>query len=334
MRNERTIYFDINVFRRITRNVSHWQRLEEFFDKEEPGLLDNATVLFTWSQLLEASDLGTIINKIEKTDIWKEQIEGKKLIDKLGFQKGLDKYFATTLKAIEMLPQLQKDALLKSVNKAISHTCPEAQKLVANTLIRYRDFITDANYMEPLSKELAWAFLTSYPFIKSEDQWEKRQVCYDSLIALWHKLRLEGHELVLFRLTERHYLSFLLYSSQVDMEQAKTLYPGIVTRQDLVDQIFKFPPLKQGSDLCDGEIIFFAYLANRKSSVVGVTMDEQAIIQQRMGIFDRSLTDLQLCVSEWNVEISLGVIFCLEMTNDGTINHVYRNPPRVSCGAL
>ncbi len=31
MRNERVLYFDTNVFRRIIRDLLHWQRLEEFF---------------------------------------------------------------------------------------------------------------------------------------------------------------------------------------------------------------------------------------------------------------------------------------------------------------
>jgi hypothetical protein len=334
MGNERVLYFDVNVFRRIIRVLLHWQRLEEFFDREEPGLLDNSNVLFTWSQLMEACDLGKILNQIDKTDIWKSKIEGKKIIEEFGFQKGLDIYFSTAVEALCSLTALQKNALLKSIDKAVSHTSPEAKKLVANTLLRYRESVASDSYMIPLAVELAWAFLTSLPFIQSKNQWAKRKVCYESLMALWHRLRKEGHDLVFFRLSERNYHSYLLHSPDVDMEEAKDLYPGIQTRQDLADRIFKFPPLKQGSDLCDGEIIHFSHLGSQGLSVVGVAKGEQPKIGQRMGIFDRCLSDLQACVTSWNPKLILGVIFSLDVDDDGTIKHAYRNLPRATCGTL
>ena len=331
MGNERSIYLDINIYRRITRTLAHWEKFEKFVDREEPGLLDNSTVLFTWSQVLEASDLGKITSKLEKTQVWKQEIEGKKLIDRLGFQKGLDKYFEKALKAIEGLPELQKAALLKNIDKAISHTCQEAQKLVQNTLLRYRDLVASDEYMENLSRELAWAFLTSYSFIQSETQWGKRKICYESLMALWHTLFLEDHNLVFFRMSERHYYSYLLYSPDVDIEKVKTLYPNVVTREDLANEIFKFLPLKPGSDLCDGEIIHYGFLGNEKNPVIGITMDGEPKIQQRMMVLDRCLTDLKQCVKGWRAEVYLGKIFTLNVNNEGDILHSCQHLPRVSC---
>jgi hypothetical protein len=278
MGNERALYFDVSVFRRITRILLHWQQLEEFFDREESGLLDNSNILFTWSLLMEACDLGKILNQIDKTAIWKNKIEGKKIIEEYGFQKGLDIYFSTAVEALCSLTVLQRDSLLKSIDKAVSHTAPEAKKLVANTLLRYRESIaSDDSYMISLAVELAWAFLTSYPFIQSKDQWAKRKVCYESLMALWHRLRKEGHDLVLFRLSERHYHSYLLHSPDVNMEEVKALYPGVLSRQDVADRIFQFLPLKKGSDLCDGEIIDFAYLGSQGLPVIGVAKGGGAI---------------------------------------------------------
>lgn len=156
----------------------------------------------------------------------------------------------------------------------------------------------------------------------------ERKVCYQSLIALWHKLRKDGHDLVFFRLVERQYYSYLLHSPDLDFDKAKLAYPGIVTRQDLVDKIFKVPPLKQGGDLCDGEIINFAYLGRCDLPVIGIVKGEQPQIGQRMGIFNRCLTDLQASVDGWSLKIIFGKIFSLDIEEDGEIQHAYQNLTR------
>ena len=191
MENKQSIYYDINIFRPITREYKYWKRFEEFFDREEPGLLDSP-VLFTWAQLLEAVDLGTIMTGIEQSQLWKNSIEGKKLADRLAPHEALNQQFYAAVNAVAALPSLQKEALLKSIEKAVSHTCPEARPLVESTLLRYQSFVSSDNYMEQLSRELAWAFITSQSFVMSSSQWEERKRCYDSLMALWHKLYLEG----------------------------------------------------------------------------------------------------------------------------------------------
>jgi len=85
----RSIYFDINIFRPITRKLKQWDRFEEFFDREEPSLLDSS-VLFTWAQLLEAVDLGTVMAGIRKSSIWKSTIENKKLLDRFAPHEALN----------------------------------------------------------------------------------------------------------------------------------------------------------------------------------------------------------------------------------------------------
>ncbi len=327
MQSKQVMYVDVSLFRPMTRLFPYYKKVEKFLDTEVPGLLDNSDILFTWSQLIEACDLGQIIKEIEKTDIWKQQIEGKKLIERFGFVEGLNVYFATAVKALSALPDLQKNELLKYVDKAISHTCAEAKLLVENTLQRYRDRIFANDYMPLLAEELAWAFLTAYPFIKSKDQWEKRKICYDSLMSLWHKLRKDGHDLVLFRLAERQYYSYLSHSPDLDFEGAKLRYEGVQTRQDLVKRIFKKSPLKQGGDLCDGEIIHFSYLGHQGLPVVGIAKGEQLQISQRLGIFDRCLMDLQSCVLGWNPQIIFGQVLSLDTAEDGETNHAYRNLP-------
>lgn len=167
------LYFDVSFFRPITRCYAYYKKAESFLDKEVPRLLDNSDVLFTWSQMMEACDLGKILKGIEKSNIWKQRIEGKKVIEQLGFVEGLNIYFDVAVKALSSLLILQKNALLKKIDKVISRTCPQAKQLVESTLVHYRDEIVADDYMPILARELAWAFLTSYPFIKSEDQWEK-----------------------------------------------------------------------------------------------------------------------------------------------------------------
>lgn len=103
-----------------------------------------------------------------------------------------------------------------------------------------------------------------------------------------------------------------------------------MTRQDLVDRIFKVPPLKQGGDLCDGEIVHFAYLGHRDLPVIGIAKGEQPQIGQRMGIFNRCLTDLQSSVDGWNPKIIFGKIYSLDVEVDGRVQHAYQNLTGIS----
>src|SRR5262245_25191072 len=101
-----SIYLDINIFRSITRKLEHWDRFEEFFDKEEPGLLDSS-VIFTWSQLLEAVDLGKIMAEIKKSLDWKHSIENKKILDRFPPHEALNQQFYAAVSAVASLPSLQ-----------------------------------------------------------------------------------------------------------------------------------------------------------------------------------------------------------------------------------
>lgn len=324
MKNEKSIYFDINIFRPITRKLKHWDLFEEFFDREEPGLLDSS-VLFTWAQLLEAVDLGTVMTGIKKSPIWKNSIENKKILDRFAPHEALNQQFDAALNVVATLPSLQKEALLKSIDKAVSHTCREAKPLVDNTFLRYRSFVYSNNYMEQLSREIAWAFITSQSFVMSNSQWEERKKCYESLMALWHKLHLEGHDLVFFRMSEMQYFSYLKHAHDLDLNEALKLYPQAKDRGDLVNTIFKFPPLKAEGDLCDGEIIDFCRLGSSikkgdaKTPVIGITMDDPYKVDQRAGVFLRSLQDLERCVDGWSVKPCAGKIFSINMADDGTI---------------
>jgi hypothetical protein len=117
MEQKQSIYFDINIFRPITRELKYWDRFEEFFDREEPGLLDSS-VLFTWAQLLEAVDLGTIMTGIRKSPIWKNSIENKKLLDRLAPHEALNEQFYAAVNAVSALHSLQKEPLFKKYRQS------------------------------------------------------------------------------------------------------------------------------------------------------------------------------------------------------------------------
>jgi hypothetical protein len=329
MEMKQSIYFDINIFRSITRKLEHWDRFEEFFDNEEPGLLDSS-VIFTWAQLLEAVDLGKIMAGIKKSLAWKNLIENKKILDRFPPHESLNQQFYAAVSAVASLPSLQKDALLQSIDKAVSHTCREAKPLVDNTFLRYRACVSSNNYMEQLSREIAWAFITSQSFVMSNSQWEERKKCYESLMALWHTLHLEGHDLVFFRMSEMQYFSYLKYASDLDLNKALRLYPQARNRQGIVNEIFKFPPLKAEGDLCDGEIIDFCRLGSSlkngevKMPVIGITMDNPYKMDQRAGVFLRSLQDLERSVNGWNIKPCPGKIFSINIANDGKIQSPHR----------
>ncbi len=164
------------------------------------------------------------MTQIEATPVWTSRITGQNLIDRRGFQEARGIYFVTAKEALTDLPALQKDALLKNIDNEVSKTCPEARPLIENTLLNYRDRVVSIDYMRSLSLEIAWAFLTSLPFAKSDTQWEKK-VCYDSIMALWHRLYLEGHDLVFFRFSEQQYYYYLLHSPDIEMDKVKHFIP-------------------------------------------------------------------------------------------------------------
>jgi hypothetical protein len=96
-----SIYFDINIFRSITKKLKHWDRFEEFFDREEPGLLDSS-VIFAWSQLLEAVDLGKIMSEIKKSLAWKHTVENKKILDRFPPHEALNQQFYAAVTAVSL----------------------------------------------------------------------------------------------------------------------------------------------------------------------------------------------------------------------------------------
>lgn len=61
-----------------------------------------------------------------------------------------------------------------------------------------------------------------------------------------------------------------------------------------------------------------------KTQVIGITMDNPHKMEQRTGIFDRSLQDLQRCVNGWSVKPCLGKIFSFSIADDGTIRSAHR----------
>ena len=327
------IYLDPSLFRPFTRNLNYWNEFTKFFNCNVPNLLADFKVLFTWSQLLEECNLGRVMNGITNTKIWKAEIDGKKLFDRLHPNEAWDKYFTTAQNAAMNLPELQKDHLLQSINKAISHTCPEAKFFINEAFRPYTKAINANDYIVSLSAELAWSFITSNSLIRSERQWEERKGFYDTLIMLWHKLFLEGHDCNFFRLCEKQYQSYLANSSDLNMEEVSAQHPNIANRIDLLKKLFKFSPLKSGSDLCDGEIVHLSLLGKKmdnevqRTRVIGITMDEQAKIQQRMETLYRSLLDLKRDVEGWEAEVCLGEIISVSVSKEGKVNSAHRISP-------
>ena len=192
--------------------------------------------------------MGNIINKIRCSEPWKKNIDRKykfqsKNIDTIN--NSLENLFHSIRNIItKEIPELQQDYILEKINKFISDAGPHAKTLLQHTLLKSKKFIEKNNYMDDLSYELTWAILTSYTFIQSNDQWNKRKKYFEILINLWHKLFLDSFELNFYRLADKRYHSFTEHSK---------LAPDKVS--------FKYLPLKEGSDLCDGELVHYISLA-------------------------------------------------------------------------
>jgi hypothetical protein len=70
-----------------------------------------------------------------------------------------------------------------------------------------------------------------------------------------------------------------------------------------------------GSSLKNGEV---------KMPVIGITMDNPYKMDQRAGVFLRSLQDLERSVNGWNVKPCPGKIFSINIANDGRIQSPHR----------
>lgn len=53
-------------------------------------------------------------------------------------------------------------------------------------------------------------------------------------------------------------------------------------------------------------------------------MDQHSKLDQRAGIFLRSLLDLERCAEGWSVKPCAGKLFSLNMEKDGTIRSAHR----------
>lgn len=298
------IYLDNNIFRILKRDPAFWNNFFNAFAGKYPEVFEHAAIkfMFSWAQLMEDVDLGQILSKIEQSIIWKKKIVGKKIFGKNDHADTLDEYFTVAREVIKDVPELQKEALLKKIDASILISSKEAHLLVKNTLQLVRPIIEKNNYLDELSFELAWAFITSNPFIKSYQQWVERKTYLDSLIALWHKFASERKEFNFYRLAERHYDNY-----------TRCL---LGLNDSVAEKILLIKPIKPLSDLCDAELIYFTRLGIREESqkkvkIIGITFDEEKDILPRATIFNRTLEDLKRDVEGWNVSEVLGEIFCV-----------------------
>lgn len=298
------IYLDNNIFRRLKRNPDFWNNFFDLFNKDFPEVFYDFQFLFTWCQLVEDLNLGTILTKMEQTPFWKKTIEGKTIFGPKDHADALDIYFKAAYEAIKTLPELQQIALLDRIDISLSYCSQEAGLLTKNTLIIARDLVQKNNYINELAFELAWAFITSYPYISSSQQWIDRSTYLESLLSLWHKFDSEKREFNLYRLLERHYDSYTKHHLGLDYETHKN-------ENLLIEHI------KHLSDLCDGELIHHTHLGtnllpNRgKIKVIGITFDEENDVLPKVVIFKQGLATLKRDVQGWNVSEVPGEIFCV-----------------------
>ncbi|TET06030.1 hypothetical protein E3J79_03155 [Candidatus Dependentiae bacterium] len=324
------IFLDINVFRLLKREPIFWNNFFEFFDNEDRRFFEDIELIFTWSQLLEDINLGIIIkDKIKKNPLYKVIIKPFQDTNIDTINDSLDNFYNGACEIVSRIPELQPNKLIKLIDKStISFAHSQAKILVEQTLIKAKNFIqeSDYNYMEDLSHEIAWAFLTSYDFInpQSSKQWNNRKSYFDSLINLWHKLFLMGHELDFYRLAEKRYWAHLAYLATLQHTKivGKHSRPG---------------KLKSESDLCDSQLIHFATFGvkinNKRCPVIGITTGDKAEIntikkihEHRIAICKQTLIDLKriLDVEGWNVNETPGEIIVLSINKNNEINEGHR----------
>lgn len=287
------IYFDNGVFRLLKRDIDFAKHFYAFFDQEYPELFKDIDIIFTWSQLLEDINLGNIISKIKISPLWKEHIAGKNIFKSNAINASLDKYFNIISPIVEQCSNLQKRQLLDAIDTSINIAHIQANVLLETTLLKVRTYIEKNDYIKELIYHIFWNFITSNDFIKSKLQWEERKDYFNSLIAVWYKLFLDGYQLDVYRLVERRYYSYTNFSK--------------TGSDNLRDN-----PLKQESDLCDSELIHYVSLGLNQYPVIGITFDGKGLLEKRLSIMKQTLIDLRRDVEDWKVNPIPGKILSLE----------------------
>lgn len=319
-RTRYSIYLDNNIFRLMIRESDFWNNFFEFFRQEDPQLFKDVKFIFTWSQLLEIINKGRLMGDIMKDPCWKENIEGKNIFNKnildyKAINNALNKYFGTARKIIRKMSSLQRNTLLKSIDDAIAYAHSDAKILIERTLLKMKKIVEKNNYMDDLSYEIAWAFITSNPFIQSYEQWTKHKNYFNPLIKIWHNLFLQGHEINFYRLADRRYHS----------AQYSELSHEILS--------FKHEPLHTRSDLCDGELVHYASLGIKKRNsqercpIIGITLhdvknntkDTVEKYEQRIAICKQTLINLRQQVEGWKIDATPGEILYLTIENNNII---------------
>jgi hypothetical protein len=214
----------------------------------------------------------------------------------------LDACFLTARDIITKIPILQQTAFLKEINSAISCAHPQASILLDQTLIKAKKFVEANEYMDHLTSEIAWAMITSHDFIHltSPKEWLRRKEYFTAMIALWHKIFLEGNELDSFRIIDKQYHAYIAH-----------LVPPIKPAKNV--------PLKSGSDLCDSQLIHYASLGikstklNIRLPVICITKDSVQTIEHRVAISKKTLYELNRDVEGWNIYPTAGEVLCLNI---------------------
>lgn len=311
-------FIDNNTFRLLARDASFWDTFWKFFEKYYPEASKDKKFIFTWSQMIEAINLGSKIGEVVEVDeTWRRAIKSFDDSNIDTIVSSLDHCFNVIRDIIINVPQLQQEALLELIDKAVSCTNPHANILLKQTLLKHRQLVENDNYMEDLSYELAWAFTTSYDFIKPDarKQWINRKNYLSCLINFWYKKH-ENGDLDLYRLLDKHYHAYTAFF-------------------DIKNKInFKLKPY---SDLCDSQMFHYAVFGFRlkevRSSVISISMakkGKEAIYKEkhewRMAVAKQSLIDLQRDVANWGVSATPGEVVILVVNDDNSIDHGHRIP--------
>ncbi len=303
------VFLDNDVFRLLIKNPQFWNNFCQYFEKEYPEALQDIEFIFTWSQVLEAINLGKILADINNDSLWLKCRKNfhDDNIDTINLS--LDRCYATVKEIILQDARLRKPLLGQSIDDAVAYSKrnPLAFPLIESTLIKAKKFVESSDYMPDLVREIAWAFLCSHDFIvsQSDKQYKLRKVYLDALVSLWHKLYKQGHELELYSLLDKRYNVHISHSEELEMPELD----------------FK---LKPGSDLCDGQMINYAALGikgNKKNTryrVISIAMTTKKVEQKikekyeyRISVAKQKLIEFERDVEGWKAAVTPGEILIL-----------------------
>ena len=283
------IYFDTNLYQRLTKDPKIWNAFFEYFDKHCQSLFEDIELYFTWYQCLEYLGLGPMImTTIQKNPSWEEAYDQWSKVKDIDT---LQRCFTIAYDVVKNIPELSKEKLNSRIEDKYPYKYPDEYKhsniLFQQTALKCKKYIENNNdYIESIAYELTWSFIVSQKFIQGNLEY------FSILTTFWHDSFLNNPKFPL------------------------SLYR-------LIDNYNNRSQIKENGDWCDAEGIdlialggYYDFNSPQKLHVIFITEDPKHVIEQRISNLKDALEKLKKENEFWSISEVPGEAITIALAPD------------------